>query len=64
MTGRAPWRCPLSAHLVGVLISCCRAHRDMRKWDEDGLPDLEAVEFGEFVIKVSEHELPPGHLCD
>jgi hypothetical protein len=26
--------------------------REMRVWDEDGVPDLAAAEFGEFVIKV------------
>jgi hypothetical protein len=30
-------------------VLCCRA---MRKWDEDGQPDVDAVEFGEFLIKV------------
>jgi hypothetical protein len=25
----------------------------MRKWDEDGQPDAEAIELGEFLIKVS-----------
>lgn len=24
----------------------------MRKWDEDGMPDPDAVAFGEFIIKV------------
>ena len=28
----------------------CRA---MRKWDEDGVPDKAASEFGEFILKVS-----------
>jgi hypothetical protein len=27
--------------------------RDMRFWDEDGVPDPQAAEFGEFVLKVS-----------
>jgi hypothetical protein len=27
--------------------------RDMRVWDEDGIPDPEAAEFGEFVLRVS-----------
>lgn len=27
--------------------------RDMRVWDEDGVPDPGAAEFGEFVLKVS-----------
>ena len=26
--------------------------REMRKWDEDGIPDPEAVEYGEFILKV------------
>jgi hypothetical protein len=26
--------------------------RDMRVWDEDGVPDPQAAEFGEFVLKV------------
>jgi hypothetical protein len=26
--------------------------REMRVWDEDGVPDPEAAEFGEFVLKV------------
>jgi hypothetical protein len=26
--------------------------RDMRVWDEDGVPDPEAAEYGEFVLKV------------
>ncbi len=26
--------------------------RDMRRWDEDGIPDPDATEFGEFVLKV------------
>lgn len=26
--------------------------RDMRKWDEDGIPDPDACEYGEFVLKV------------
>lgn len=31
-----------------VLLSC----RDMRKWDDEGVPDPEAVAFGVFVLKV------------
>jgi hypothetical protein len=27
--------------------------REMRRWDEDGIPDPEASQFGEFVIKVT-----------
>lgn len=27
--------------------------REMRRWDEDGIPDQEASKFGEFVIKVT-----------
>lgn len=26
--------------------------RDMRKWDEDNVPDAEAAEYGEFILKV------------
>jgi hypothetical protein len=26
--------------------------RVMRKWDEDGVPDQDAVAFGEFIVKV------------
>lgn len=35
--------------VVAVMSADCR---EMRKWDEDGQPEAEAVEFGEFVIKV------------
>jgi hypothetical protein len=31
--------------------------REMRVWDEDGVPDPEAAEFGEFVLKVGERML-------
>eukprot|EP00878_Enallax_costatus_P044133 GHUV01052382.1.p1 GENE.GHUV01052382.1~~GHUV01052382.1.p1 ORF type:complete len:112 (+),score=28.73 GHUV01052382.1:142-477(+) len=27
--------------------------REMRKWDEDGVPDPAAVQYGEFVLKVT-----------
>lgn len=31
---------------VSLLCRC------MRKWDEDGIPDAQAAEFGEFILKV------------
>jgi hypothetical protein len=31
--------------------------REMRVWDEDGVPDPQAAEFGEFVLKVGERVL-------
>lgn len=34
----------------------CRA---MRKWDEDNVPDKEATEFGEFILKVG--DAVPGY---
>jgi hypothetical protein len=37
----------------------------MRKWDEDGEPDADAVEFGEFLLKVTCYSclLAAGCLC-
>lgn len=50
-------RLPLYASIGDALPSCigcafptfCRA---MREWDEDGQPEAEAVEFGEFLMRV------------
>lgn len=32
--------------------------RVMRKWDEDGVPDPDAIAFGEFILKVCPGPLP------
>lgn len=35
-----------------MFLQASWVYREMRQWDEDGVPDPEAVEFGHFVLKV------------
>ncbi len=38
--------------LQHLTVPCAASCREMRKFDEEGQPEPEAVEFGEFLIKV------------
>ena len=37
--------------------------REMRKWDEDGIPDPDTVEYGEFILKVRTSSALPVPEC-